>query len=253
MANFIYKKIQSLQHPLIKYAAHLNRDKQLRYSEKKVLVSGIKMVKELALLSSLEMLFIDEERFEGFHPEAQHIYLVPLPLLKKMTGLPSPESMAAIMPLPSFSSLNNKQLVIGLDGVADPGNVGALLRSALALGWEGALFTEETADPFHEKALRASKGASLRFPLNKIALSDLPQWIETHGFHPFIADTRGTPCTEVCPKKPLLLFFGNESHGISPSLKNYPSLSIPMRGDMESLNVAAAGAILIYLLSTTKG
>lgn len=136
-----------------------------------------------------------------------------------------------------------------LDGVQDPGNVGTVLRTLDAAGFDALLIDRRTADPYGAKALRASMGAVFRIP---VYLCDLPRELErlsgTHDLYagaldgvPFFDRTRSHQ--GVC------VIIGNEGAGISPAVYAVPGIQkvkLPMVGGAESLNASVAGAIMIY-------
>ena len=119
------------------------------------------------------------------------------------------------------------------------------MRTALALGWDGAFLTPTTTDPFNEKALRAAKGATFKLPFTQgtyelFALGALPF---------FAADAKGKNVQLCSFPDTLILALGNETHGLSEPVKEKAErIAIPLQPSMESLNVASAGAILMYLL-----
>lgn len=235
------KEITSLQHPIVKNFVKLRTNRAFRYEKKQVVVSGRKIIEEMP---SLDILVMKKKARPDL--EANEIYFVSDSILKKITGLQTPESMAAIVPMPTWKSLKKKKIILALDGISDPGNLGTLLRTALGLGWEGAFLTENSVDPYNDKALRSAKGATFRLP---IQMGSIEQLIELAAQKKvLIADSSGKPLREITPPKDLILIVGNESQGVSKQLKDlYPLVSIPIQ-KIESLNVAAAGAILLYNL-----
>ena len=138
----------------------------------------------------------------------------------------------------------SRDVVVGLWRVADPGNVGTLLRAADAFGACVSL-SPACADPLGPRALRASAGAVFRVPL--LDWDDLPDTriaLVAHG---------GEPLREVELEPPLALLLGAEREGLPPSLVAGSRLTtIPLPGEAESLNVAAAGAIALYELSRRR-
>lgn len=236
----------SLQHPIVKRLVKLRQDREFRHQEKSVLIAGHKLVEEIHPYASVKRLFI-----ENHHPippflSPQEVIKVTHDILKKITGLQHPEPIAAEVDLPPPGDLKNKQLLLALDGVSDPGNLGTLLRTALSLGWEGVFLTPHCTDPFNEKALRAAKGATFRLPIAMGSWPQLQTLIQDTHCHVYVADVTGEPLQEQTFTFPLILILGNESHGVNPLAKQYTSLSIPMDHKMESLNVAIAGGIFMY-------
>ncbi|MCH9608475.1 MAG: 23S rRNA (guanosine-2'-O-)-methyltransferase RlmB [Chlamydiales bacterium] len=167
-------------------------------------------------------------------------------ILKKVTGLPAPEEMVAEFPMPQKSSVENLPSLLVLDEVSDPGNLGTLLRTALALSFGGAFFLNGCADPFNDKALRASRAALFKLPWNQGNFEDLLSI--SSGFTPLVADLEGAPLNTLeRPTRPLLVL-SNEARGPSDQMEHFgQKVTIPI-ANMESLNVATAGGILMYTL-----
>lgn len=239
------KEIHSLQHPFVKFLIKLRTDKKIRNEYRQALVIGTKMVEEL---QNLEYLIVQKGSSYSKKLKAKESWVVSEAVLKKITGVENPEPVAGVVALPPWDSLHGKNWILGLDNISDPGNLGTLLRSALALDWEGAFITHGSADPYNDKALRSAKGATFRMPMRMGTQEELLDWAIHENMSPVVADLHGSPLEQWQSKKRTLLILGNESLGISPIFKkNFPSITIPMK-KMESLNVATAGAILMYSL-----
>ena len=138
--------------------------------------------------------------------------------------------------------------VLVLDRIQDPGNLGTLLRTAEATGFAGALLIKGGADPFGPKAVRAGAGCIFRFPLLLCesageALSMLAEQRKKVR----TAHMSGTPCYEADLAEDTALVIGNEGNGADTLfLKETETVTVPMAGRTESLNAAAAAAILMY-------
>lgn len=243
------QEISSLQHPLVKYWVKLRTNRDFRYENQSVLISGIKLIKELSTHFTFRSLITQKGFTPSFSFKTEEQYIVTDSILKKVTGLNTPEPIAAELPMIRESSLASCRSLLILDGIADPGNLGTLFRTALALNWEGIFLTQGTTDPYNEKALRAAKGATFYIPWCYGSLEELSQFLSRHPFELFAADAKGIPIQTSRTKSPIALILGNEAHGIAASLKTSSQLiAIPMNKQMESLNVATAGAILMYIL-----
>ncbi|XP_070031269.1 uncharacterized protein [Nicotiana tomentosiformis] len=200
--------------------------------------------------------------------------------MKKLSGLQSIYSieMIALMKIPStFHSVDDEFLeedctrwfqnahrILVLDGIQDPGNLGTLLGSAMAFGWGGAFLLHGCCDPFNEKALRASRGASFQLPLVSGGWLHLDA-LRNHYNMKMLA---GHPANDQRPRRistlsrdfadslaeePLCLVLGSEGGGLSEKAKDASELvSIPMAGKFESLNVSVAGGIFLYMLQPEK-
>lgn len=245
----IAKKITSLQHPIIKHLQKLRTSKRYRTEQQTLLLSGKKFILELGSSYPIKrLLHVSDEPLAKKIPSEEPLILAPS-LFKKITGVVNPEPIAAEVYLPKPSSLEDFQFLIALDDINDPGNLGTLMRTALALGWEGIFLTNSCADPFNDKALRAAKGATFHLPFKQGSHEELISFIQKRKLTPFAADIKGTAPSDLNPRFPLILILGNEARGIQDNVKKISTLvSIPMCGRMESLNVAAAGAILMYAL-----
>jgi len=129
--------------------------------------------------------------------------------------------------------------LIVLDGVQDPGNVGAVCRTAAAAGARAVAALEGSADPFSPKAVRASAGTVFRLVISR------GRWSELNAWAGFGAAARGgeSYLDADLARRPLLAF-GNEARGIQR--KDLELVTIPMAPGVESLNVAAAAAILLF-------
>lgn len=239
--------ISSLQNETVKHLVKLRENKKYREEKKTVLISGIKLIKELSQQILPYKIFIES----GYTPESTQAltYEVSFEVLKKITGLPSPEPIAAEFPLPSSTQLKDLSPILVLDAIRDPGNLGTLIRTAVALGWGGVFFLPTCVDPFNEKVIRASRGALFYLPWRVGSWEEIRTLKNERGWPAYIADTTGKDLVTLSKQKNMFLVLSNEAHGAAheSSLFGEP-ITIPMADKMESLNVASAGAILMYNL-----
>ena len=230
----VAKKITSLQHPNVSRWVQLRLDRAYREEAQRVLIAGEKMVGELPL----EVLIT----VEPSDIAAEEKYLVSEAILKKITGLNQPDGFAAEVRLPPPQDLCSKKFLVILDQIGDPGNLGTVLRTALALGWEGVIATPGTVDLFNDKALRAGKGAQFHLPYARMAMEEIQQL----KLHFYMADVQGELLSKTAFQPPLALILSSEAHG--PRADFGRKITIPMSKSVESLNVAASGAILLYAM-----
>lgn len=176
-------------------------------------------------------------------------------VLARLSSLESTRSLVALAPVPSatLADLARERLVLLLDGLQDPANVGAILRAAEAFGAGGVVQTPGTASPFSPKALRASAGSALRVPVARNILStDVVHWARTSGATLAGADAHaGNEPDTLRGLSPLVLAIGSEGHGLSAPIVEALDLrvKIPLSPRVESLNAAVAAGILLYALS----
>lgn len=245
----IARDVTSLQHPIVKHLVKLRDNRKYRSSAQTALVSGVKLVSELASTYPFKTLLI----VKGFTPspaiKAEQTFIVTQEMMKKVTALREPEPLAAEISLPLPSDLAGCYSLLILDQINDPGNLGNLLRTALAMGWKGVFLTPGTADPYNDKALRAAKGATFKIDMREGSYEELQALIQQNQLSLFIADARGKPVSSVNPQDSIALVLGNEAHGAASHFyKQGTAVAIPMNPNMESLNVSAAGAILMFQL-----
>jgi TrmH family RNA methyltransferase len=173
-------------------------------------------------------------------------------LFDAVTETKSPQTVLAIFERPraSFDEVLARRdtVVIALDGVQDPGNVGTIVRLAAAFDAAAVALLPGCADPFSPKAIRSSAGAILNVPVVAVTFEELLH----SGLPLFAADTAGELCDP--PSREAILVFGNEGAGVSDELMRAATLiAIPMSARVESLNVAASAAILLSRSFALRG
>ncbi|MGR3973624.1 MAG: RNA methyltransferase [Candidatus Rhabdochlamydia sp.] len=244
----IPQQICSLQHPLVKRWVKLRENAPFRAQEQAVLLTGKTVIEEISKYYPIEQLITSVP----LNIPAKTSVLATPAVLEKIIGHLTQDLVAAEIKLPAPASLEGKQRIVLLDEVCDPGNVGTIFRTAFALGWDGVFVIEKSADPYNDKVLRASRGATLRLPWQKGSWDDALTLIKASSYQVIVADIQGTPLPSLSYTLPLMLVLGHETKGPSFTAKQIGSLvTIPMKQEMESLNVAAAASIFLYHLQET--
>ncbi len=181
-------------------------------------------------------------------------------VFEPLTQVDAPQGVLGVVRRPPDASpailRDPHALLVVLDGIQDPGNVGAILRTAAAAGATGAVVVGAAADPYGPKAIRASAGAVFRLPLLVFRAADEAGAALRHaGVHVLIADPRGARLdSEISYERPLALVFGSEGAGPAPAWEQYGTgVRVPMAGAVESLGVAAAAAVLLYRTGGAAG
>lgn len=165
--------------------------------------------------------------------------------LGELTQGPSHQGVLAVVRLPEFTAqdcLGQRGVLVCLDGVQDPANLGAIARAARAFGALGIWYREGGARPDNARAYRAAAGALLDVPVAPVA--DLGQALSDLGWPVAVADAGGQPIGDDWPDRlPLALVMGSEGSG--PTVGMGQRIAIPMEPNSESLNVAQAATILL--------
>jgi TrmH family RNA methyltransferase len=164
----------------------------------------------------------------------------------------TPQGVLAVVDLPTWSldevTPANGQPVLVLDGIQDPGNVGALVRTALGLGSPGVLLLPGTADLGNPKVLRGGVGATFRLPCVPVQDGEFEAWVRRVSVEVWAAAGDGVPINRIPVAGPVALVVGNEGAGVRPLIRSLArhSVSIPLARGVESLNVAVAAGILMH-------
>lgn len=140
------------------------------------------------------------------------------------------------------------------DGLADPGNLGTTLRTALAAGVGAVILVKGSVDPYNPKVVRAAMGAHLRLPIRVLPPDDVQNRLQ--GLTVMLAEADGgTPYTEVDWRQPLALVIGSEAHGTSDTIREmaHGSTHIPIESEADSLNAAVAAAVLLFEIRRQRG
>ncbi len=139
-------------------------------------------------------------------------------------------------------------ILLVADGIQDPGNLGTIIRTCVAAGASAVAITEGTVDPYGPKALRATMGAAFRIPIVTIDGAALRSGFAARRTRVLVADAHApTEYTRVALGPPVAIVVGNESSGPDLAWDGVGErVRIPLRGPVESLNVAVAAALLLY-------
>ena len=250
------ERINSERNPLLKHVRKLLRSQRERRNEKKTLIDGAHLVAAYAERFGLEgtVILVSETglRSAEIHSlvERSRGRIVELPdrILGKLSPVATPSGLIAVVTIPRLQpDPASTPFWLLLDGVQDPGNLGAILRTAAATGVTRAILSASCADVWSPKCLRGGMGAQFVLPITDHA--DLAaELAHFDGLTLATAPRAGRALFETALTGPLALVFGSEGAGLSQSLRDaaQATLHVPMNGKIESLNVAAAVAMVCY-------
>jgi TrmH family RNA methyltransferase len=238
-----------------------------------IFVEGLRLCEE-ALSSELKIeavIYSDEiagkertaQLIEKLGSVCENLASISEKLLASISYTKTPQGIIVLASRPANdeASFKAKQpdapLLVVMHGINNPVNVGAILRTAEAAGVTGAIATANTSDPFSPKALRGAMGSAFRLPIwMRANYADVLAWCAERGIRTISAAAKSPKgFTEVDWRGPCALILGPESSGLSSAEieATGEAVSIPMKGPVESLNVAVAAGILLYEANRQRG
>ena len=234
--------ITSLTNEKVKEYTKLNQSK---YREEKGLfiVEGPHLVEEAKKLNVLVEIITTTQEYDGI--------LVSESVMKKISNTVHPVKVLGICKMLKKNEIKDKVLV--LDTISDPTNLGTLLRSAVAFGFDPVFLSNGSVDPYNDKVVRGSQGAI--FKVNIIKGELLPFLSKLKKTHQILGtnvrEGKDVCDTEIRPK--LALILGNEARGMCEEANKYTDSNLFIKMyNTESLNVSVAGSILMYEISKKR-
>jgi TrmH family RNA methyltransferase len=177
-------------------------------------------------------------------------------LLKSISSVETPPGILAVAQRPENPKpVRLQHFGVMLLSIRDPGNLGAILRIAEACGTDWVAYSSDCADPYQSKVARGSMGSLFRVPLLEVEKpfeflnEKLQQHITVYG----LSTLSEKSLFELAPVFPFILCIGSESGGLPEGLPVTQKISIPMKGNVESLNAAVATAVFLYTVGRATG
>ena len=254
------EKITSAKNPVVRDMKAMSQRKG-REAQGRFLVEGEKMIRE-ALgcgLAIHDVLALESHAdfAESLSGRGARVYQVPEGILSSVCDTKTPQGICASFDLPVPLALDEApDILVALDGVQDPGNVGTIWRTADAAGFRGILLGGGCADPLSPKVQRSAMGSGFRVPF--MLEDDLPAALErlkAAGWAVIASDLHGQDFySHPDPGARYALVIGNEARGISQAVRALATMLVrlPMRGGAESLNAAVAAGIMMYSLTEKR-
>ena len=220
--------------------------KKYRQKHQLFIAEGIKVVNELLNSSyKINTLFAVDD-FKTSSNEDKIIRISEQDL-QKISNLKSPNKVLGLFKIPEEKAVQSKGLIVALDAINDPGNLGTIIRLCDWFGITELICSKDTVDCYNPKVVQASMGSLTRLSIRYL---DLEAYLKSTVIPTFIADMDGENVYQSNLPKEAVLIMGNEANGVSDAIKKLVNtkISIPRFGDVqetESLNVATATAILL--------
>ncbi|WP_456044865.1 TrmH family RNA methyltransferase [Veillonella sp.] len=250
--------IQSKDNKTIKHIISLQ---QRKYRQKfgEYTVEGIRAVTDLGKKGFLRSILIRESKRNELEPLVQNdfsissVYVVQDPIFDKIEHSVNGQGILGIAKkcineLHSF--IVEDGLYVALDGVQDPGNLGTIIRTAVAAGAKGIFLLKGTVDPYNEKCVRSTMSALCNIPIfEDITLSEFYDFIKDNTIKTYVTSLENAkPYHTISYAKRTMVILGNEGNGVSKEIIEMcdQAITIPMYGDIESLNVSIAAALCMY-------
>lgn len=252
--------IRSSANPLIKRIRSLQRRKT-RYQERAFVVEGVRAVADLLTAGArpdviaLREDAIDQVFLQELDEKGLLWRTVDVRLFESLTDQPHPQGVLAVVPMlehvtagTAIRDAERTPLTLLLDGVRDPGNLGTLLRSAAGAGVDYVYLSPDTVDPYNPRTVRAAMGAHFRVRFSPITLSmisDVLSSAHTVG----LAEADGDVDYDAVDwTNSAVIIVGGEANGASPLVREMAPMKvrIPLASDVESLNAAVAGSLLVF-------
>lgn len=250
--------IQSKDNKTIKHIISLQ---QRKYRQKfgEYTVEGIRAVTDLGKKGFLRAILIRESKRSELEPLVQKdfsissVYVVQDPIFDKIEHSVNGQGILGIAKkcineLHSF--IVEDGLYVALDGVQDPGNLGTIIRTAVAAGAKGIFLLKGTVDSYNEKCVRSTMSALCNIPIfEDITLSEFYDFIKDNTIKTYVTSLENAkPYHTISYAKRTMVILGNEGNGVSKEIIEMcdQAITIPMYGDIESLNVSIAAALCMY-------
>ena len=236
--------IESSQNKIIK---EINSLKQKKYRDR----TGLFIVEGERLISECEPEYVlAREDFDGELGRYKKVYTTTNAVFDKISDTVTPQGILGVCKIPEYDlkDINKeKSFIIILDRVADPGNLGTIIRTADAAGADAVILSEGCADPYNLKTIRSTMGSIFHLPVYRnVALCD---FLKNSGLKTFAAHLKGEKSLyETDMTGNIGIIIGNEANGISGEVSDMAEglVKIPMPGKAESMNAAVAAGIMIY-------
>ena len=245
--GYALERLTSLKNPRVMLWRSL-RDRKGRRETGLFLAEGRKMAEE-ALASSFpveDLLLREGTDFPV--PEGIRAYELPEHVFDSLCETKTPQGVLAVVKQQELALKGTR--LVALDGVQDPGNVGTIIRTADAAGFDGVILSEACADPFSPKVLRSTMGSAFRLPVvTRSPLAAFLTGLKEQGWTILSSQLDGEPFFERRGVEgPFCLVIGSEGNGVTPEVRAAANrhLRLPMQGGAESLNAAIAAGIMMY-------
>lgn len=252
-----FKAVTSRENPIIKAISKLNTSSKERKKQGKFIVEGLRVCTDCSengvrfdtLIFTENFLERHKNEAEILAKNAENTIVVPEFVFEKIADTDTPQGVLAVAKMPKESAeIDKNGRYIALENLSDPSNLGAISRTAEALGISGIIISNNSCDPYSPKVIRASMGTVLRMPI--IVTSDFLGELKSSGLKLFACVVKGgEKINNVTFSDGTAVLIGNEANGLDrETVAACEKITIPMSGRAESLNASVAAAIAMWEL-----
>ncbi|MBY7143207.1 RNA methyltransferase [Virgibacillus sp. NKC19-3] len=241
--------ITSIRNNKVKAWRKLHKRKE-RIHSGTFLIEGLHLVEEAWKSDWIieEIIVIDALELPYWSGELP-VEFVSDPVFQYISQTKTPQGIAAVVKMSCPVKPAGNHLLL-IDAVQDPGNLGTMVRTADASGFDGIVLGNDTVDLYNDKVIRATQGSLFHVPIFQANLKDEIMELKQHGFHVWATalSDNAKPYYEMATNDKLALMVGNEGSGLQTELLQLADtiVTIPIYGKAESLNVSVAAGILMY-------
>ena len=238
--------ISSKQNTKIKEIGKLISDNSYRKERKEFVIEGFHLL-EMALEDNLVKAIFSLEPLKNIDEKITN-YIVSEDILKKISTQKNPQGVVAICSMRKEKEISHNN-VLYLDGVSDPGNLGTLLRTALAFSFKDVILSKGSVSLYNEKTISSSQGAIFRLNIISGDEQNLIN-LKEKGYKILATEIKGSvELKNIKKSDKQVLILGNEAHGVNEKILNLADERIRIDiNEIESLNVAICGAIMMHYL-----
>jgi TrmH family RNA methyltransferase len=254
--------ITSSSNARIKWVRALQTRRRVRQRESAYVIEGVRLAHEALaaevpvklVLHTRQMLDKEPRLLEALSALSAEVHSVSDAVMQSCSDVENSPGLLAVLPQAALTLPPRMTLVLIVDRLTNPGNLGTMLRSADAAGVHAVFLTQDTVDAYNPKVVRGAMGAHFRTPILSTSAADLVEHLT--GLETWLAEAKaGEVYDQVDWRRPTALMIGGEARGPSRQVRALASRSvhIPMRSGTESLNAAVAASVILFEIARQRG
>ena len=264
--------ITSVSNDRVRRVVSLVEKSKARREEDAFVIEGMKMLREAPVLQVREV-YVTERFLDGASEEDKEILWrygaepVSEEVMKKMAATQTPQGVLAVVSQYHYTLVEviegynqddkgAKPLMLILENIQDPGNLGTMLRSGEGAGVTGIIMSKGSADVYNPKVIRSTMGSIFRMPFIYVeSVPEILKQLKDSGIHTYAAHLKGEKnYDEFDYTQPTAFLIGNEGNGLTKETADSADtyILIPMKGEVESMNAATSSAILTFEASRQR-